>query len=133
VYYLLAEEFERDPFLVFTLRGMPRDELLREIEDLEPAAPGRDAAVGTGPQVAAPEAARPSAGFWRAGRLPPDLVPEPQAGEHVGAVLARLGPFPFWRGREPLAAALLPVYERAAAAALALLAELTPAVPGDGA
>ena len=28
VYYLLGEEFDRDPFLIFRLRGMTRDELL---------------------------------------------------------------------------------------------------------
>ena len=28
VYYLLGEEFDRDPFLIFTLRGMDRDELV---------------------------------------------------------------------------------------------------------
>ena len=28
VYYLLGEEFDRDPFLIFKLRGMDRDELL---------------------------------------------------------------------------------------------------------
>src|SRR5206468_8903950 len=29
VYYLLGEEFDRDPFLVFRLRGLDRDELVR--------------------------------------------------------------------------------------------------------
>ena len=29
VYYLLGEEFDRDPFLIFKLRGMNRDEFLR--------------------------------------------------------------------------------------------------------
>lgn len=124
VHYLLGEEFERDPFLVFTLRGMPRDELLRLLEDLEP---DRAPAEAAPEQPAAPAAPPASAGFWRAGKLAADLVPEALAGEHVGAVLARLGPFPFWRGLEPLPGALLPVYDRAARAALALLAELTPA------
>lgn len=27
VYYLLGEEFDRDPFLIFRLRGMEREEL----------------------------------------------------------------------------------------------------------
>jgi uncharacterized Zn finger protein len=128
VYYLLGEEFERDPFLVFTLRGLPRDELLRLLDELEPDR----TATGSAPeQPSAPPLPATSAGFWRAGKLPADLVPEPQAGEHVGAVLARLGPFPFWRGHEPLPGALMAVYDHAARAALALLAELTPA-PGEG-
>jgi len=28
VYYLLGEEFDRDPFLIFKLRGLDRDELV---------------------------------------------------------------------------------------------------------
>lgn len=31
VYYLLGEEFDRDPFLIFTLRGMSREELLASL------------------------------------------------------------------------------------------------------
>jgi uncharacterized Zn finger protein len=43
VYYLLGEEFDRDPFLIFQLRGMERSELLAA---LGPAAiPRRRAAA----------------------------------------------------------------------------------------
>ena len=45
-------------------------------------------------------------------------------GQHPGALLLRLGAFPFWRGPEPLPDALVPVYERAATAALEVLADL---------
>lgn len=38
VYYLLAEEFDRDPFLLFTLRGLEREQL---VELLAEAAPER--------------------------------------------------------------------------------------------
>src|SRR5262249_3493761 len=39
VYYLLGEEFDRDPFLIFALRGMSRDALLGRLGTAE--APGR--------------------------------------------------------------------------------------------
>ena len=46
VYYLLGEEFDRDPFLIFKLRGMSREELLGGSERAParnpyPASPGR--------------------------------------------------------------------------------------------
>lgn len=37
VYYLLGEEFDRDPFLLFRLRGLGRDELLQRLSRLMPA------------------------------------------------------------------------------------------------
>ncbi len=129
VYYLLGEEFERDPFLIFRLRGITRDELMRVIDEIEEAS-RRRARVRVLRSVA--PAARKKSGskrkaarFWRPGELPPGLVPEPARAEQAGALLARLGPFPFWRGREPLPDALRPAYERAAAAAVELLAALS--------
>lgn len=37
VYYLLGEEFDRDPFLIFQLRGMSREELLESLSYISPA------------------------------------------------------------------------------------------------
>jgi uncharacterized Zn finger protein len=129
VYYLLGEEFERDPFLIFRLRGITRDELMRAIDAIEEAS-RRRARVRARRSV--PPAARKksvsrrkAASFWHPRELPPDLLPEPEPPEQASALLARLGPFPFWRGREPLPDALRPAYERAAAAAVELLAALS--------
>jgi len=131
VYYLLGEEFDRDPFLIFRLRGMTREELLRVLEEMEAAAhpPVRqDPTEGTptepGVDASSP-VAEPNASFWRAAAIPEDVFPERLASGKAGALLLRLGGFPFWRGPEPLPDALLPVYERAAAAALEVLADLT--------
>jgi uncharacterized Zn finger protein len=133
VYYLLGEEFERDPFLIFRLRGITRDELMRAIDEIEEASRRRSRVRA---RRSVPPAARmksgsrrKAAGFWRPGELPPDLVPEQAPPEQAAALLARLGPFPFWRGREPLPDALRPAYERAAAAAVELLAALSSAAP----
>jgi uncharacterized Zn finger protein len=132
VYYLLGEEFDRDPFLIFRLRGMPREELLRVLEEMEQAAhpPAREDDAteddARGRRVdASTSVAKPNASFWSAAPVPEDVFPERITGEHAGTLLQRLGAFPFWRGPEPLPDALLAVYERAAAAALEVLADLT--------
>ena len=132
VYYLLGEEFDRDPFLIFRLRGMAREELLRVLEEMEEAAhpTAREGNANEGDvgerSVDTPTGdARLNVSFWRAGSVPEDVFPERITGQHPGALLVGLGPFPFWRGPEPLPDALLSVYERAAAAALEVLADLT--------
>lgn len=131
VCYLLGEEFDRDPFLIFRLRGMEREELLRILEEMEGAArpPAREDATGIAPGHpgldTSTRPAEPNASFWRAGAPADGSVPERIPGDKPGALLLRLGAFPFWRAPEPLADALLPVYERAAAVALEVLADLT--------
>ena len=131
VYYLLGEEFDRDPFLIFRLRGMTREDLLRLLEDMEAAAqpPVREdvteaASDGPGADPSA-SPSEPNASFWRAGAMPDDVFSERLTSEKPGALLQRLGAFPFWRAPEPLSDALIPAYERAAAAALEVLADLT--------
>jgi uncharacterized Zn finger protein len=114
VYYLLGEEFDRDPFLLFRLRGLDRDELMA----------GLGAAASTaGPQTqttpkeagtkAEPLTADPKA-FWSVGGVPEDLFGEVQPPPVSAAWPKRLGSFPFWRGRERFLEALEPVYRRAA-------------------
>jgi uncharacterized Zn finger protein len=130
VYYLLGEEFDRDPFLIFRLRGMTREELLRVLEEMEAAAHprGRQDTTDVDPDDLAvdPSAQHPESNvsFWRAGAMPDDVFADRVSDQKPGALLQRLGAFPFWRGPEPLPDALLPVYERAAAAALDVLADL---------
>lgn len=128
VYYLLGEEFDRDPFLIFRLRGMTREELLRILEEMEAAARPA-AASGAASDLDAPDAPSPNRGpanasFWRAAAMPDEAVAERPSGDKPGSLLKRLGAFPFWRGPEPLADALVPVYERAATAAMEVLADL---------
>jgi uncharacterized Zn finger protein len=118
VYYLLGEEFDRDPFLVFRLRGLERDELIA----LVGASPSRAGAEpDTPPPAAAPLPDDPRA-FWQGSALPGDFPGEVQPPPATAALLGRLGQFPFWRGREPLFQALTPAYPAASARALDLLA-----------
>jgi uncharacterized Zn finger protein len=57
VYYLLAQEFDRDPFLIFRLRGMDRTEIAAALADT-PAA--RAAAVPPPPRPTAPSEPPPA-------------------------------------------------------------------------
>ena len=118
VYYLLGEEFDRDPFLIFRLRGLERDELVRFLDRAAATAPApaeRARAPRRGPPDPLPS--EPTA-FWQGKELPADFLGEVEAPPVAAALLGRLGPFPFWRGREPLTEAVTPVYHVASARGL---------------
>jgi uncharacterized Zn finger protein len=92
VYYLLGEQFDRDPFLIFTLRGRTRDQIIEALRKRRAAATGE-----SGEDEAPIEAVLPAPslndqidGFW--GRDSFDWIPPHIAAPEVdGAVLRRLG------------------------------------------
>ena len=108
VYYLLGEAFDRDPFLIFRLRGMDREEFAAilgesrteqiEVEEL------------TTPAQPEPLAANPDE-FWRAKGSIPDLFDDSTRPRALAALPRRLGNLQFWRGELPLLKALEPSYE----------------------
>jgi len=106
VYYLLGEEFDRDPFLLFKLRGMEREALLAELGTLSL----EDAETPLPPQPLEADRVK----CWQGAPLPVDflggLVPSPTD----AALPKRLGGFPFWRSETPLLDALEPIYRNAA-------------------
>ncbi len=109
VYYLIGEEFDRDPFLLFKLRGMDRDELL---ERLQESAPGEPEAI---PEQLEPEPLpfNPDS-FWGAPQaLPDDLFENVETPATTAAWPRRLGNFPFWRGKEQFFETLEPLYRQA--------------------
>ncbi len=135
VYYLLGEEFDRDPFLVFRLRGMSKDNLLEliakatdELEHID------DASLRAASSEALTKTANPSetlAGsisidakdYWKV-TVPDQLQSSSGKIPTVHASLPkRLGNFPFWRGSENLFEALEEIYRRAADNAQEMLAE----------
>jgi uncharacterized Zn finger protein len=115
VYYLLGEEFDRDPFLVFTLRGMPREELVGLISAAAPASKTRSVEPPVAEEAGAPaEPLRPDAdAFWAGGDLPADPFGEVAVPPTCAALVLRLGRFPFWRGTASPIEALEPVYAAA--------------------
>jgi uncharacterized Zn finger protein len=94
VYYLLGEEFDRDPFLLFRLRGLGRDELVRRLGS---AAPPAEAPAAAEPAEPLPADA---AAFWSAGALPDDVYGEVRTPPASAGWPKRLGSFPFWRGEQ---------------------------------
>lgn len=118
VYYLLGEEFDRDPFLLFRLRGANREMIC-----------GRLSAAGAKPPVAetAPEPEtvpeplpENATAFWAGALLPADLCGDVRVPPVRAAEPKRLGGFPFWRGTDRFLDALAPTYSAAAQRGLAL-------------
>ena len=134
VYYLLGEEFDRDPFLIFKLRGMTREELVSMIggvgsiteEQTQSAknTTGLTQEVGNAP--AAAESPKPFVepllpdlqAFWEGQELPPDFFGEVAPPPVAAPLLKRLGSFPFWRGSERFVEAMERIYLDAGAAGL---------------
>jgi uncharacterized Zn finger protein len=128
VCYVLAEEFDRDPFGMLAWRGQPRDELLAALRRIQSGSagpgPGRDAAVDRSGPVGPGDLDGPARpleecldGFWSPGLSPARLralatVPDAAAPD----LLLRMFPPPpvQVRGRN-LADVLAAAYERLAA------------------
>jgi uncharacterized Zn finger protein len=121
VYYLLGEEFDSDPFLVFQLRGMPRPEFLALL--------GESASAGSGAKrEKLPPEPLPfsSPAFWTGPPLPDHLIGDVSLSPAGAALPRRLGKFPFWQGRENLHDALEPIYRSAASRAAQAISEDIP-------
>jgi len=111
VYYLLAEEFDRDPFLLFELRGITREELLHAItgesvEEHEDTDHEQDIQPASVPLL-------PDDCYWGQGTLPDDLFGTVRTPPATAALVKRLGKFPFWRAQHTLIGAMESVYQKA--------------------
>jgi uncharacterized Zn finger protein len=93
VYLLLAEEFDRDPSLLFRLRGKTREEM----QSLFPVAEQVETPESRHVESAGEPISNDPVRFWNGGELP-DLNLEWKTPEQPAAPLRRLGHFPFWRG-----------------------------------
>lgn len=123
VYYLLAEAFDDDPFLIFAWRGRTRSELLGRLRalrgsDTSPAeAPGMSGAGGPGPGDAGglvpplevPPLAESLDRFWSAGDLDALRI-RPRAAEVPDALLRQLDPPAVDVAGRDLAELLTPAY-----------------------
>jgi uncharacterized Zn finger protein len=126
VFYLLAEEFDRDPFLLFKLRGLSREELFELLGYSPAAAPALSEPDQTGVvELVSPEPPLDPTAFWGGEELPGDLFGEVRLPEVGAALPKRLGGFPFWRGKAPFLEALQPFYLKAAPLGLDIFLGLT--------
>jgi uncharacterized Zn finger protein len=152
VYYLLAEEFDRDPFLIFALRGLNEDQLLLALDsalrvpaaapDLHqsaaPSTASSSTASGKGQGakkkkqqqqelvvIKALPAVAPQADFWKLGEIPHDLTGVLRVPERNAALPKSLGNFPFWRGQEDFWSRLDSTYKESATRTLQRILDLS--------
>ena len=119
VYYLLAEEFDRDPFLIFKLRGMNREDLFTMLSrpDKKPTqrkAKPKQESLHEDEGALTPDISK----FWNGEILPDDFFGEVSIPPIPAALPKRLGSFPFWRGEEKFLDVMESIYERASTVGL---------------
>ena len=115
VYYLLAERFDEDPFLIFKLRGRTKEQIIAALREKRMAAVPKDAVASTEkvvvqaePQLALEEYMDT---FWQAGEALDSFAVKLAPPEIDKAVLKRLGDAPFTVGKTNVATLLGKVYE----------------------
>ncbi len=120
-FYILAEAFDTDPFLIFTWRGRTKDELIERLRALRGASGGRRRKIRPIEWVTGDEAI-PSLeecleNFWEAGRGLRTLRVRSQAAAVPDALLRELGPPPLEVAGHNLVELLAPAYQTMSAAA----------------
>ncbi len=118
-YYILAERFDEEPFLIFAWRGRDKDELLGHLRAQRGA--------GSQRRSTALRAAQPEPGptslterldtFWRSGPGLGELDTTPLAGEAPDSLLRQLGSAPVDIAGQDLVEVLAPAYATVAEAA----------------
>ncbi len=106
VFYLMAEAFDQDPFLLFTLRGIDKEDFLKKIGYKRQSAEGDEA-------PALPEPLPYDHGtFW--GYTPLPDPPFIHTSPTIHASMAkRLGPIPYWRSSQNFIGTIEATYARA--------------------
>ncbi len=123
-YYILAERFDEDPFLIFRLRGRTREEIIQLLREKR----GKEAVVGDEPVAASTKPSQEIAvlrrleecmnDFWDAGEALDSFVTSPSLPEVDSGLLKRLGKPPFAAGKYDVTSFLSRVYGLASKAAL---------------
>jgi len=118
VFYLLAEEFDRDPFLFMKLRGLDRDKLIESIGASRKKKKRKTAewvaALNAMPRAIKKEDLPSDArAFWHGTPFEEELLGDVRIPPVPGALSKHLGHFPMWRAEERFLDALEMVYKRA--------------------
>jgi len=121
VYYLMAEKFDEDPFLIFELRGKTKEEIIEALRRRRISVAEDDGAEAEDEGPSSPDE-MPSEErldeFWELGDGLELVNPRPRPPEVTNAVLKRLGDAPISIGDANLASFLPRAYEVAGRAAL---------------
>jgi uncharacterized Zn finger protein len=126
VYYLLAEQFDSDPFLIFKLRGRSKEEIVEALRSFRSAGAKEESERSGSPGSVSisliEDKARPLEEcldcFWQKGKELDLLEINPKSPQVENAVLKRLGEAPILIGRANLAFFLIKAYVIAGQAAL---------------
>jgi uncharacterized Zn finger protein len=111
VYYLMGEEFDRDPFLLFRLRGMERDELLASLGSLPQEEPeSNHLETSQTENISSDISVTDLVRFWQYQPLPISFGEGKSQTDLHALLIRQLGKFPFWRAAAPLLTALEPTY-----------------------
>src|SRR6266852_3344073 len=123
VYYLLAERFDEDPFLIFKLRGRTKEQIIEVLRHkrAETLAAESSSLSAGGDGLIEADTALPLLeenldAFWQAGEALDTFTVKPGAPEVDKAILKRLGEAPFAVGNQNIAALLAKVYDAVDAA-----------------
>ena len=122
VYYLLAEQFDRDPFLIFKLRGRTKDQIIDALRSLRSAESMQEPHEISSSNFGIEDRATPLEecldSFGQKGRVLDTMEINPRGPEVENAILKRLGDAPFSIGEINLATLLSKAYWLAGWAAL---------------
>lgn len=122
VYYLIGEQFDTDPFLIFKLRGIDRDELIGLLGDIVPESIqekpdlSADAATHTvlPPSDSLPEpVVMDTESFWNGSKLTDDIFTKVCIPEIDTVLPKRIGNFPFWQGKDDFMPFIEDIYKTA--------------------
>jgi uncharacterized Zn finger protein len=118
-YYILAERFDEDPFLIFAWRGRDKDELLGRLSAQRSAGSQRRSAGARSaqPEPRPPSLTEPLDSFWRSGPGLGEVRVTPLASEAPDMLLRQLGAASLDVGGQDLVELLAPAYVALADAA----------------
>jgi uncharacterized Zn finger protein len=116
VYYLLAERFDEDPFLIFKLRGRTQEEIIQALRQKRAETMPKESVV---PPIShaptkrdeTPLLEEDATTFWQPGEALHTFTINPTAPRVERAILKRLGDAPFALDNENLRAVLERVYD----------------------
>ena len=117
VYFILAEQFDEDPFLIFKLRGRTKEQLIALLREKRASLTPQHLVVADTTSADKTAPAEPLhlqdmlPTFWQAGSGLEQFTVRPRPPEVEKAMLKRLGNAPFMAGKENLSHALGHIYD----------------------